>query len=287
LEAAEGGGLAEQLTSSLSCADVVARGAKARGAVRAAGLVERWSAGTECGEEVLEHLLARGVAGERVAVQLHGEDQPGFVAALREAGADVVPVPVYRSVPPADPASLRRLVDLIITRGVDAVTFTSAPAVEALLRAAGADAAPALDALRMGVVAACVGPVTAAPLRRRHVPVIEPARARLGALVHTLVEELPRRAPTLRVAGREIQLRGRAAVVEGETRPLAQAPMAVMRALTEARGRVLSRAELLTALPRGADEHAVEMAVARLRTALGDADLVQTVVKRGYRLRMD
>jgi uroporphyrinogen-III synthase len=50
---------------------------------------------------------------------------------------------------------------------------------------------------------------------------------------------------------------------------------------------VLSRAELLRALPRGSDEHAVEMAVARLRTALGGADFVQTVVKRGYRLRLD
>ena len=36
-----------------------------------------------------------------------------------------------------------------------------------------------------------------------------------------------------------------------------------------------------------ANEHAVEMAVARLRTALGDARLVQTVVKRGYRLAFD
>jgi uroporphyrinogen-III synthase len=31
----------------------------------------------------------------------------------------------------------------------------------------------------------------------------------------------------------------------------------------------------------------VEMTVARLRTALGSADFVQTVVKRGYRLRVD
>lgn len=63
--------------------------------------------------------------------------------------------------------------------------------------------------------------------------------------------------------------------------------MAVLRALAAAGGRVLSRAELLSVLPRGADEHAVEMAVARLRSALGGAHYVQTVVKRGYRLRLD
>ena len=287
LEAAEGWGLAGALTAALGGAYVVARGAKARGAVRAAGLVEQWSAGSESGDEVLAHLLERGVAGQRVAVQLHGEDQPEFLDALRRAGADVVAVAVYRWVPPADPATLRRLVDLVIGRAVDAVTFTSAPAVEALVRAAGPDAAALLDALRTGVVAACVGPVTAAPLRQRGVPVVEPARARLGALAHALVEELPRRAPRLRVAGRAIELRGHAAVVDGRARPLPQAPMAVLRALMRARGRVLSRAELLTALPRGCDEHAVEMAVARLRTALGGPDYVQTVVKRGYRLRVD
>jgi uroporphyrinogen-III synthase len=287
LEAAEGWGLGDALKAALSGAYVVARGAKARGAVRAAGLVEQWSAESECGDEVLAHLLDRGVAGERVAVQLHGEAQPEFVARLRGAGAEVVAVPVYRWVPPADPATLRRLVDLVIGRGVDAVTFTSAPAVEALVRAAGSDAPALLDALRTAVVAACVGPVTAAPLRERGVPVVEPARARLGALAHALAEELPRRAPRLTVAGRSIELRGHAAVVDGEPRTLPQAPMAVLRELIRAEGRVLSRAELLRTLPRGSDEHAVEMAVARLRTALGGADFVQTVVKRGYRLRVE
>jgi uroporphyrinogen-III synthase len=84
-----------------------------------------------------------------------------------------------------------------------------------------------------------------------------------------------------------VALRGHAAVVDGALKPLPQAPMAVLRALAGAGGRVLSRAELLGSLPRGCDEHAVEMAVARLRTALGGPEYVQTVVKRGYRLRLD
>ena len=63
--------------------------------------------------------------------------------------------------------------------------------------------------------------------------------------------------------------------------------MAVLRALAARPGRVLSRAELLRTLPRGADEHAVEMAVARLRAGLRAPRVVQTVVKRGYRLRVE
>jgi uroporphyrinogen-III synthase len=287
LEAAEGWGLAEPLKAALGGAYVIARGPKARGAMRAAGLVEHWSPDSECCEEMLAHLLERGIAGERIAVQLHGEDQADFVDALRGAGAEVVPVSVYRWAPPVDPAPLRRLVELILSRGVDAVTFTSAPAVEALLRAAGPQADAVLAALRTDVLVACVGPVTAKPLRDRGVPVAEPTRARLGALARTLVDVLPGRAHPLRVAGRTLTLRGHAAVVDGEVRTVPQSSMAVLRALADAGGRVLSRADLLASLPRGADEHAAEMAIARLRTALGGPDYVQTVMKRGYRLRID
>lgn len=144
-----------------------------------------------------------------------------------------------------------------------------------------------LDALRSDVLAACVGPAADAPLRRHGVPVAAPASARLGALVRTLVDELPRRAVTVEVGSHVVTLRGHAAVVDGELRPLAPAPMAVLRALVRAPGSVLSRADLLRALPRGADEHAVEMAVARLRAGLGASGVVHTVVKRGYRLRVD
>jgi uroporphyrinogen-III synthase len=193
-------------------------------------------------------------------------------------------VPVYRWAPPTDPAPLHRLVDLITGHLVDAVTFTAAPAVNALLRAAGSASDALLDAFRTQVLAACVGPVTAAPLRRHDVPVVAPPRARMSALVRTLVDELPKRAISLQVAGHSLTLRGHAAIVDGELRPLAPAPMAVLRALAASPGRVLSRATLLHALPRGADEHAVEMAVARLRAGLAAPGVVQTVVKRGYRL---
>jgi uroporphyrinogen-III synthase len=219
-----------------------------------------------------------------VAIQLHGESQPEYTDALQASGARVIEVPVYRWAPPTDPAPLHRLVDLVVARLVDAVTFTSAPAVGALLRAAGPACDHVLEAFRTQVVAACVGPVTAAPLRGYDVPVVAPPRARLSSLVRTIVDELPRRAVTLEVSGHTLTLRGHAAIVDGDLRPLAPAPMAVLRALAAAPGRVLSRAALLHHLPRGADEHAVEMAVARLRAGLSTPGIVQTVVKRGYRL---
>ncbi|MBB2945428.1 uroporphyrinogen-III synthase [Actinoplanes lutulentus] len=284
LEAAESWGLAEPLRSVLSRSYLVARGPKARAAVRAAGLHDQWTPDGEGYEEVVDHLTTRGVAGLTVALQLHGESQPEYTDALQRAGARVIEVPVYRWAPPIDPAPLHRLVDLILGRLVDAVTFTSAAAVQAVLRAAGTGTDTVLDSLRGDVLAACVGPVTAAPLRRQGIPVVTPGRARLSAMVRTIVDELPKRAVSLEVAGHSLTLRGHAAIVDGELRPLAPAPMAVLRELAVSPGRVLSRASLLQALPRGADEHAVEMAVARLRAGLAVPGVIQTVVKRGYRI---
>jgi uroporphyrinogen-III synthase len=296
LEAADGWGLGERLRERLAASDVLARGPKARGAIRAAGLVEVWSPDSEAVAEMLEHVLDSKPAGKRIAVQLHGEPLPELVAALRDAGATVVEVPVYRWLPPVDLAPVRRLVEQIIQRTVDGVVFTSGPAVTSLLDRADelGRRAELLTALRTDVVAFCIGPVTGRRLEQHEIPTMQPERSRLGALVREVVTGLPElKARSLVIAGSRVELRGHAVVIEHDDRPvlvpLAPAPMAVLRALAERPGRVLSRAELLGALPtsesnRRPDEHAVEVAVARLRAALKPLDAVQTVVKRGYRL---
>ena len=64
--------------------------------------------------------------------------------------------------------------------------------------------------------------------------------------------------------------------------------MALLDRLVSHPGQVISRGELATVMPGGsADEHAVEMAIGRLRTALGNPRIVQTLVKRGYRIAYD
>ena len=287
LEAAEGWGLGDSLRAALGRARLIARGPKPCGAIRAAGLTEEWAAKTEGSDEVLERLLADGVAGRRIAVQEHGEPQADFVAALRAAGAAVVEVPVYRWVQPSDTAPVRRLVDQITAGQIDAVTFTSAPAVKSFLLMAGADAGRVLDRFRTGTLAACVGPVTASPLTERQVPVVMPERYRLGALVRTVADELPRRARRLRVAGTTLEVRGHAVLIDEVPHALAPAAMAILASLAVRPGVVVSKDQLIAALPRGNDGHAVDVAVARLRTALGSGRHIETVIKRGYRLRVD
>jgi uroporphyrinogen-III synthase len=181
------------------------------------------------------------------------------------------------------------LIDAVITRQVDALTFTSAPAAASVLRMAenSGRLEAFLDSLRGPVLTACVGGITAGPLSRLGIPVVQPERARMGALVRELAVALPARAPRLQIGPRIVELRGQAALVDGELRPVPPAPMAVLRALAARPGRVVSRPALLAALPGAGEEHAVETAVARLRSALGEPRLVQTVVKRGYRLATD
>ncbi|MFI0352049.1 uroporphyrinogen-III synthase [Actinomadura sp. 9N407] len=305
LETADGWGLRDGLIARLGAVDILARGPKARGAIRQAGLQERWSPESESVAEVLKYLLEKDLAGSRVALQLYGEQLPEFTEALRAAGAEVIEIPVYRWSRTEDSTPLRRLVGQAVAGTVDAITFTSSPAVAATLAVAAEDGLEEvlLEALRTHVVAACVGPVTAQPLVERGVPTVQPERARLGALVRALVSDLPlRRSRRLHVRGVSLELRGHAVVLDGQLRPIAPAPMAILRALARRPGHVVSRGELCGVLPSRllvggspwardgrpqADEHAVEMAVARLRRGLGRSGIVETVVKRGYRLACD
>ncbi|MGR3938728.1 uroporphyrinogen-III synthase [Streptomyces sp. BRA346] len=290
VEAADGWGIGDALLNRLRDVELLARGPKVKGAVRAAGLTEKWSPASESMAEVLDRLLEEGVDGRRIAVQLHGEPLPGFVESLRAGGAEVVGVPVYRWMPPDDLGPVDRLLDATVARAVDAITFTSAPAAASLLDRAERRGMreELLDALRHDVLPACVGPVTALPLEARDVPTSQPERFRLGPLVQLLTSELPGRVRPLPVAGRRLEIRGHAVVVDGELRTVPPAGMALLRALARHPGWVVARADLLKVLPgAGRDEHAVETAMARLRTALGSPKLIQTVVKRGYRLALD
>lgn len=288
LEAARSWGLAEPLLARLGGARLLTRGPKATGAVRAAGLAETWSAANETVDEIRSYLAGQDLRGRRIAVQLHGAPLPEFCAALAAAGAQVVAVPVYRWLPPADPEPLRRLVEDIVHQQVDAVAFTSAPAVANLLDQADRDGRQPklLDALRGPVLAACVGPVCAGPLRSHDVPTLQPDRGRIGSLARAITATLPQRAVHVQTAGHLLAVRGHAVLLDDVLLPVQPAPISVLRILARAPDRVHSRNELRQAISRGTavDDHAIEVAVARLRAALGDGSIVRTVVKRGYRL---
>ena len=287
VEAADAIGLAEPLLATLRRARLVARGPKARGAIQAAGLQADWVAESETSAEIAEVLLDEGVAGLRIAVQHHGSGADGLDEAFTAAGAHVQSLVVYRWGPPPDPAALEASVRAAAAGELDTVVFTSAPGCAAWL--AAADAAGVDDALLAqfdagALVAAAVGPITARPLLDRGVEPLVPTRGRLGALVRTIVDHYGG-VQTLETAAGRLQMRRRAAVLDGRVLALSPTGIELLRLLADAGGGVVTPAQVLQQLPgESTDVHAAEVAIARLRQATGSRELVRTVVKRGYRL---
>lgn len=289
-DAAEEWGLLDRLLDVLAGAEILARGPKSVGALRARGLRELWTPASEAFDEVLEHLRGRDLAGRHILVQEHGQSLSMVAHALRRRGAEVTTLTVYRVASADDPEPMFRLVDHLADGELDAVTFTSAPAVAAFMDAVGSVGRrdEVVAAFQADVVAACVGPVTAAAFELWGVPTVYPERSRTAAMVKLLEVELPSRRAGLMIelaGGHQLLMHGDEVLLDGATVSLSPAPAAVLQALVANPGVVVSRRALLAELPSGTagSEHAVEMAVARLRTALGTRT-VQTVVKRGYRL---
>jgi uroporphyrinogen-III synthase len=229
------------------------------------------------------------VEGLTIAVQHHGAGSDGLDDAFRAAGARVRSLVVYRWGPPPDPVALDASVRAVAAGEIDAVVFTSAPGAAAWLAAAddaGVGAA-VVDRLRSGsTVAAAVGPTTARPLVDRGVEPLVPDRGRLGSLVRALVSHYGG-LQVLSTSAGPLQVHRGAAVLDGRVLALSPSGLEVLRLLASRRGDVVTRAEVLAALPgESADPHTAEVAVARLREATGSRDLIRTVVKRGYRLEV-
>lgn len=290
IEAADGWGLADQLLAVLQSTQLFARGPKARGAMRAAGLTGEWSPESESIHEVVQRLLSQDLAGKRVVLQEHGEPLPEVITALNAAGAEVVEIPVYRWVRPVDEQPLQRMCRQVAEGTLDAVTFTSAPAAASFLEVAAelGLSEQVRDRLLDRVLTFAVGPVTAAPLERAGIPTLQPDRARLGSMVRDIAARLPERlSATATAAGHDLEIRSRVVIVDGAAIPLSPTASAILRMLAEPPGVVVSRDRLHHALATGGEHHAVETAIGRLRAALPDPAIVQTVVKRGYRLAQD
>ena len=289
-EAAQAWGMGDSLLAVVRSARIVARGVKAAAIARQWGLEVALQPSSERLDDAVALLLAEGVAGQRVVVQEHGAPTEVAAGQLRAAGAEVVPVPVYRWRLPDDPGPALRLVEAVVAGDVDAVTFTSAPAVTNLFTLADlADQGTALRAaFRFGVVAGCVGEVCAGAAFDEGVTPIFPDVGRLGLLVRIVADELTSRRVELDLGGHRVVLQGAIAILDGVPVELPGRESALLAALAERPGAVVGKATLANSLwGMGSDPHAVEVAVNRLRGRLGPAGTrLVTIRGRGYRLEM-
>ncbi len=286
LEVADTAGLGAELTAVLEQAQIFARGPKAVGAVRAAGLEDAQATDLETTASLVDVVADRGLTGRRVAIQLHGYTDEVQLARLRGLSAAVLTVTPYRWVQPAAADKLPRLIEATARCQLDAVVFTSAPGAVATLETAEALGlgTPFLHALGSEVMAAAVGPVTAAPLRAVGLDPLVPDRYRMGALIRLVSEQLvTSRVEHYRSGDVVVEVRGRQVSVDGRTVALGPNALALFRTLARSES-VVSRAELIDALPEVLDDHALEVAMSRLRRSLHVPGLISTVVRRGYRL---
>lgn len=294
LGAAESHGLGDELVDALRSAYVIARGPKAVGALVTAGLPVSWTAPNATSDEVADHLRSLATPGARVALQLDGEHGEPFADLLRSSGLDLdlVCAHPYEWTLPEDLAPAQRLVQAVADRAVDAVTFTSRPALRNLLHIA--DEAGRGDEVRRqlgagSVRAVCVGHVSAARARAEGFGhVVQPRNGRLGAMVQAYVSAMADRGQELSLAGHAVRVQGRMVRV-GADDPvlLSERERGVLDALARKPGAVVSKQSLLRSVwgTVESDDHVVEVTVARLRQRLGTAGLgVETVVRRGYRL---
>ena len=187
-------GRLEPVVEALRQARIVVRGSKARPVLGRHGLEVDLAPQPATTAGVLA-ALGPDLRGRRIALQLAGPEPSPLADGLRAAGAAVTAVCIYRYPADAVVGAADALVDAILAGGVDAVTFTSAPAVEGLVAAAGArEEWPQVRRRLRRLLVAAVGPVTAAALRDSGVEVdIEPEEPRMGPMMRELAEVASRR----------------------------------------------------------------------------------------------
>src|SRR5436190_11658427 len=274
--AAAAWGWDEALTAALGTARVLARGPKAAGALHALGVDVWWRAPRESLSEVVDRLLAEPLAGRTVAFQLHGGDTPEVTEAIRAAGARVIEVPVYRWQLPDDRAAPYALIERVCNGDVDAVTFTTGPAVENFLELAREQdqEAAARDALNARVVAAVIGPYCANVARDLGLDaVVEPVASRLGSMVRALTDRLADDRIVVRTRSQTMVVQGRAVEVhDAQERVmwLTTRERWLLDCLLRRRGAVATRSELGRAVwGKSTDDHLLDVTVGRLRRRLG------------------
>ncbi len=215
----------DDLVAAISATCVVARGPKSAVALRGFGVpiavtVPEPNTWREIIAAIEKSANGRPLDGASVALQEYGVANTRLEQALRERGAKVRTVPVYKWALPADTKPLRDAIAEILARTADLLLVTSATQVRHLLAAAAQDGCEEQLRHALRELAICsIGPVSSESLAELGLPPdFEPARSKLGGFV----KEVAAKAADL-VDGKREHLRRRAAVVE-QTASSAQAP---------------------------------------------------------------
>ena len=182
----------ETITAALARVSLVTRGPKPIAALKELNLSPDIAVPEpNTWRDILQALDARKtLAGLRIAVQEYGISNTELLEALRERGALVSRIPVYRWALPEDTAPLRQVLDAILAEQVDVVLITNAVQVDHVMRLLEQEKQG--DGLRRVVrrmVVASVGPIASERIRSYDLPVdLEPSHPKMGVLVKEVSE---------------------------------------------------------------------------------------------------
>ncbi len=133
----------------------------------------------------------RPVKGLRVAVQEYGASNPDLLEALKQRGAEVFQVPIYRWALPEDLEPLRQALNNIIDGKVSVLLITNAAQVDHVMQVLEKDGKmERFRAALNNMVVASVGPTASERLRHHDWPIdLEPSHPKMGILVKETSEQ--------------------------------------------------------------------------------------------------
>jgi uroporphyrinogen-III synthase len=134
----------------------------------------------------------RPVKGFRVAVQEYGICNPDLLEALKQRGAEVFPVPIYRWALPEEVGLLRHVIGEVMEGKIDVMLVTNAAQIDHVMQLVEQEGKTKLfkDACKKLVVAS-IGPTASERLRHYDLPIdFEPSHSKMGVLVKEVSKQV-------------------------------------------------------------------------------------------------
>jgi len=134
----------------------------------------------------------RPVKGLRVAVQEYGTSNPELLESLRQRGAEVFPVPIYRWALPEDTGPLKQVLGEIMAGHMQVMLVTNAAQIDHVMQLLEQEGTTAQFKEACGkMVVASIGPTASERLRHYDLPIdFEPSHPKMGVLVKETSEQV-------------------------------------------------------------------------------------------------
>jgi uroporphyrinogen-III synthase len=172
---------------------IIARGPKPVAALKTLGLIPTLTVPEpNTWVEVVSTLDEyRPVKGLRVAVQEYGISNADLLDALKQRGAEVFPVPIYRWALPEDTGPLKQVLGEIVAGHIQVMLVTNAAQIDHVMQILEQEGTTVQFKKACGkMVVASIGPTASERLTHYNLPVdFEPSHPKMGVLVKETSEQ--------------------------------------------------------------------------------------------------